>query len=312
MPNLASIDIGTNTVRLLIAEALGSTAYRPLYMEQEITRLGEGFHKGEILDQGPMERTVRTLERFCRIAMDFQVQEIYAAATSAAREAKNKEEFRALVQERTGLELNVISGDEEARLSLLGVHASLGRPSGRLLLVDVGGGSTEFILARGSSPEVIRSAPLGVVELAEAYVLSDPPEARELEAVARIVRERLSEVRHALGNLEGVLLGGTAGTPTTLAAIDLKMMVYDPLKVNGHVLKRERVQEILSHLQSLTLEERKRLPGLEPGRADIIIPGTIILLEVLEGWGFPQITVSEGGLREGLLLDLLARRCGSK
>ncbi len=307
MPKFASIDVGSNTVRLLVANALGSTAYNPLYQEQEITRLGEGFLMKGYLDSKAMERTANTIDRFCRIARDFQVQEIYAASTGVVREARNREEFRSMVREKAGIELAIISEEEEGRLSLLGVHASLGRPSGRFLLVDIGGGSTELILAHGPLPELIKSLPLGVVKLTEDYLRSNPPNPSELGALTRFVRHELSWTREGLEGLEGLPLVGTAGTPTTLAAIDMEMRVYDPMRVNGYVLKMERLEEILSLLISLSLEDRRCLPGLEPGRADVIIPGTIIVLEIMRKYGFQQIMVSDGGLREGLLLDLLAR-----
>ena len=224
MPVYAAIDVGTNTLRLLIAETVGPDDYTVLHEEQEITRLGEGLLPTRLLQDAPRRRSLTVLKRFADTARSFKAGEIASVATSAVREARNREEFIAEVGRETALALRVIDGREEARLTLLGVRRGLRLGLRRILAIDIGGGSTEFVLARGEVIEGIVSTGLGVVKLTEQYLVSDPPTIGELRGLKEVVGARVDRLRGELPGLEGAQLVGTAGTVTTLAAIDLALV----------------------------------------------------------------------------------------
>jgi len=313
---VAAIDLGTNTVRLLVGEPDGAGGYRPIFAAQEITRLGQGLSPDRLLQPEPIQRTLAVLEWFRRLADSHGATRTAVIGTSALREARNRQEFLRRARMEMGLDVRVISGEEEARLTLRGMRAALpavGYPlGGRLLLMDIGGGSTEFLLADGDAILATASTGLGVVKLTEAHVRHDPPVPAELTAIHDVVAARLARLRAegfpGLGPAAAapaIAFVGTAGTLTTLAAIDLSLTSYDPGRVNGHRLTRDRVEALLRELASLPLVRRRRIPGLEPARADVIVAGALVCLVAMETLGFPTIVVSDGGLREGILLDLL-------
>ncbi len=304
----AAIDVGTNTLRLLIAEAVGPDEFTVLHEEQQITRLGEGLMSNRLLQDAPRRRSLTVLRRFAELTRRSKAEEVASVATSAVREARNGKEFLAETARETGLALRVIDGREEARLTLLGVRHGLRLGLRRVLAMDIGGGSTEFVLARGEVIEGIVSTGLGVVKLTEQYLVSDPPTVGELRSIKEVVGARIDRLRGELSRPEEAQLVGTAGTVTTLAAIDLALVTYDRQKVQGHCLGLARVVELLDRLAALPLRERRGIPGLEPGRADIIIAGAAILAASMERLGYHELRVSDDGLREGILLDLLRRR----
>jgi len=304
----AAIDVGTNTLRLLVAEAVGPDDYAVLHEEQQITRLGEGLWSTGVLQDAPRRRSLTVLRRFADLARSLKAGEIAAVATSAVREARNGQEFVAEVWREAGLALRVIDGEEEARLTLLGVRHGLRLGSRRVLAIDIGGGSTEFVLARGEVIEGIVSTGLGVVKLTEQYLVSDPPTVDERRRLEEFVGTRIDRLRRELPGLGAAQLVGTAGTVTTLAAVDLALVTYDRQKVRGHCLSLARVRELLDRLAALALRERRGIPGLEPGRADIIIAGAAILAVSMERLGYHELRVSNDGLREGILLDLLRKQ----
>src|SRR5574337_476012 len=217
----AAIDVGTNTLRLLVAEAADSGRFTILHQEQTIARLGEGLMPSRRLQDVPCQRSLTILRRFAETARRLRTMHVAAIATSAVREASNREEFVAAALRESGLSLRVIDGNEEARLTLLGVRHGLRLGSSRVLVMDIGGGSTEFILAEGEAIEAIVSTGLGVVKLTEAHLTSDPPTPGELETVGQVVANRVGRLRAELPKLDGTVLIATAGTPTALAAIDL-------------------------------------------------------------------------------------------
>jgi exopolyphosphatase/guanosine-5'-triphosphate,3'-diphosphate pyrophosphatase len=303
----AAIDVGTNTLRLLVAETVGPDDYTVLHEEQHITRLGEGLLPARLLQDQPRRRSLTVLRRFADTARSFKAVEVAAVCTSAVREARNGEVFLAEAARETGLVFRVIDGREEARLTLLGVRHGLRLGSGRVLAIDIGGGSTEYVLARGEVIEGIVSTGLGVVKLTEQYLVSDPPTVGELRKLEDTVGTRVDRLRLELPRLVEAQLVGTAGTVTTLAAIDLALVTYDRQRVQGHRLSLDRVRELLDRLTPLPLQERRGVPGLESGRADIILAGAAILAVSMERIGCHEVRVSDDGLREGILLDLLGR-----
>jgi len=303
---LAAIDLGTNTVHLLVVEASGAE-WRGLHGEQRVTRLGEGQAGTGILQPAAMRRTAEVVAAFCRRAEDLGVHDVRIVGTSAVREAANGAEFLAQVRSSSGRQVQVISGEEEARLTRLGVTQGLPDLKGHFLLFDIGGGSTEFVLSRAGRASPAVSVKLGVVELAERFMDPGPVDDTRYDAIAALVGARL-----AAGLTEPILrhgapaLVGSAGTVTTLAALDLGLESYDPVRVHGHRLTRVVVAGLVARLAALSLAERAVLPCLEPGRADLIVPGGAICLAALSRLGFDALVVSDRGLREGILYEIMA------
>ncbi|MFQ5814758.1 MAG: hypothetical protein ACE5I2_16390, partial [Anaerolineae bacterium] len=193
-------------------------------------------------------------------------------------------------------------------LTAIGVSHALGPDHANMLIVDIGGGSTEFIFFAEGGVTRYLSLPIGVVKLTETYLKHDPPLPAELEAAAASIRERLLQLPPSLHHPPGATLVGTAGTPTTLASIDLGLMTYDPDRVTGHRLSRGRIQALLDNLRVLPLAERQQIVGLESDRADVIVAGTLLTREIMALFDFDELTVSDGGLREGILLLHIAHR----
>ncbi len=305
MQKIASIDIGTNTVRLLVLEQGGGGEIKVVASDQIIVRLGEGMDAGNGLLPARMDIAVQALVRFKRTCEDHGVASVYATATSAVREAPNREEFLKRVFDATGLRVRVIPWEEEARTTLRGVFWKLpvdDRPS---LSFDIGGGSTEFILSRGDQMIDCVGTKLGAVRLTEKFITQAPTDPGEYEKLAAYLKEELKNVREKLSSLAPERIIGTAGTATTLAALDLGLFPYDPEKVHGHSLSLERIESLSRDLRSKTLEERLAMKPIEPGREDLLVAGTAIVLETLSAFGAAEMTVSDYGLREGILLAAL-------
>jgi len=274
-----------------------------------VTRLGEGQAGTGILQPAAMRRTAEVVAAFAGRAEDLGVRDVRIVATSAVREAANGAEFLAQVRSLSGRQVRVISGEDEARLTLLGVNEGFPDLRGDFLLFDIGGGSTEFVLSRAGRAAQAVSVKLGVVELAERFMDQGPVDPARYDAMAALVGARL-----AAGLTESILrhgapaLVGSAGTVTTLAALDLGLESYDPARVHGHRLTRAAVAGLGGRLAAQSLAERAALPCLEPGRADLIVPGSAICLEALDRLGFDALVVSDRGLREGILCEILAER----
>ncbi len=304
----SSIDVGTNTLRLLIAR-VGPSGIHPLLKERVITRLGEGFDR-EIKERAA-ERTIRALKGFRERLKSYPVEGIRAVGTSVLRRARNGKEFVERVLKETGITIEVISGEEEALLSARGVLSVI--RDGRVLIFDVGGGSTEYIFYN-DGVEGCFSIDLGVVSLTEAFLTSDPPCGEDLKEMEREVEGRLREFHSSLevrgvapGSYTGgkALLVGTAGTPTTLAAIDQALEEYDPERINGYDLSYSTIEAIYRRLISLPLEERRGIVGLERGREDVIIPGAMVVMKTMEVFGFDRMKVSDAGLLEGIIYSMV-------
>ena len=301
---LAGIDLGTNTVRLLVAEADPSTGLTSVWADQVVTRLGEGLADRGALAPSATERTLDAVRRYRDRARDLGVAEIMLVATAAVRQARDGDAFLRRLAAEPGIVPRVVSGEEEARLTLLGASWGLGPLAGTFALLDVGGGSTEILVTHGGRILVVVSLSLGVVGLAERFFASDPVTESELLACRAHVDARLrDEVWDRVRPYAPGALVATAGTPTTLASLDLGLSAYDPARVQGHHLDAAAIHRLTAWLAALPLAERARLPGLEPARADVIVPGAIVLASALAGLGLPAAVVSDTGLREGILLD---------
>lgn len=292
-------------MRLLVVEAEG-LRWRMLHEAQEVTRLGEGHAAAGRLGEEPMRRTAAVVAAFVSAARHLGADPVRIVATSAVREAPNGRDFALRVEGATGRAVEILSGQDEARLTLLAVRRSLPELPEPFILFDIGGGSTEFVLSRDGVAAAWASLGLGVVALAEEFTGRGPVERPRYEALRRHVGERLARgLPEPIAAAGARALAGSAGTVTALAALDLGLRAYDGERVHGHRLTRGAVEELLARLGPMTIEQRSRLPCLEPGRADVIIPGIAICLAALDRLGFDSLLVSDRGLREGILWEIL-------
>lgn len=307
---IAGIDIGTNTLRLLISEISSGKRCRTVDSDRHITRLGEGLSYSGSLKDEAMDRAISVLKDYAGKCEGNHVDKIYAVATSAVRESANGHDFINRIREETGIDAEIISGDEEARLTVLGVSTALGLSGEDALVMDIGGGSTELIIVSKGEIEFKKSTDIGVVRFTEQFIKSDPPDISEMKLLDRAVEERLereeyfTDLKKSGRVPAAVKFIGTAGTVTTLAAIDQMMKTYDPEKINGYRMKKENVRGILDSLRGMTNRERMDLPGIEYGREDIILAGVMVVYRVMDWFGFEDMTVSDAGLREGLVAEI--------
>ena len=303
----AGIDIGTLTCRLEIAEVTSSGHVTKLHSDRRILRLGQGVDRDRVLRADAMARVVATLKEWRQIIDAYQVEATAVVATSAVRDAGNRQEFLNLIAREAGLQVEIISGAEEARRTTLGIRSGLPTGVADMLAVDIGGGSTECILDRPGQPPIVRSIDIGVVRLSERVLQSDPPTTDELRQAHDWVR---TETGAAVANMPlpvGLTFVGTAGTITALAAMDQQLSVYDAAKIHNYVLTLDVVTRLEAQLLGRSKQQREGLPGLERGREDVIVAGAIILRTMMETLGMPNVLVSDLGLREGVLLHLANR-----
>jgi exopolyphosphatase/guanosine-5'-triphosphate,3'-diphosphate pyrophosphatase len=307
---VATVDIGTNTVLLLVAEKRG----RDLVAVEEhatITRLGEGVDKTRTLHPDAIERTNACLTRYGEIVKRLGATRVDVVGTSAMRDAKGSEAVRERVREALGVDARVISGDEEARLTFAGALSGLGldASSGEIAVFDIGGGSTEIVRgtldASGNVDAIAyaHSFDVGSVRMTERHVKSDPPTPAERDAVRADLATALATAPRLA---KGSVPIGIAGTMTTLAAVALGMDAYDGARVHGHVMQLAELVAVTDRMASMPLEERRQLPGLEPKRADVIVAGGLVALAVLDRMGSESVRISDRGVRWGLAAKLAA------
>ena len=299
---VAVVDIGTNSTRLLIADVDGG---HPAEVEKRsiVTRLGDRVEATGRLAGAAQQRVFDVLGRYAELIDERGAQRRLAVMTSAVRDAANGEEFAAAVRDRYGLDARTLSGDEEARLTFLGATAAREHGDGPLLVVDIGGGSTELVVGERGEVGFHVSTQAGVVRHSERHLRSDPPAEEETDALARDVRAALGEavppgVRRSVRAAVAV-----AGTATQCAAIDLGLEHYDGDRVEGHVISARRLAEIRATLAALPLAERRQVRGLHPDRAPVIVAGTILLAEVLEAFGLDAFEASERDILLGVAFD---------
>jgi len=306
---VAAIDLGTNTVRLIVAEVTaGASGWRVVLAEQRVTRLGEGFRTTGALGNAAAARTAAAVLHYVARARSAGATRVAIAATSAVRDASNGRVFVGDLEQATGIAVRIISGEEEARLTLAGIVAGLGQLPGVVVAFDIGGGSTEYMLARDGALVTAVSLRLGVVPLAERFPFPNVVEPNGYTELCATVQTQLaSELPAAIATARVDALVGTAGTVTTLAALDLGLVEYDPGRVQGHVLTRAAVERQRRRLNALDVAGRAALPCLEPGRADLIVGGVAIVEATLDQLGIDRLTVSDWSLREGLVAELTAR-----
>ena len=304
MTNIASIDIGSNTARLLILEFTGDQKFNLLVSKRNITRLGEGIDAQGKLTEHRMQTTLKVLSRFRQICLENGDPPLFAVATSAVREASNGQEFVRLAKKETGIDIKIITWEEEARLTLEGVYWKIPHENRRVITFDIGGGSTEFILSEGENIKDFCSTSLGVVRLTEKFITQHPVDEKEYHSLQNHLQDELQTVKNKLSAFLPELLIGTAGTVTTLAALKENIYPYDPEKIHGSTFSRPEAESILDDLKGKSLSQRLLLKPMEPGREDLIIAGTAIVLETMRAFGCETLMVSEYSLREGLILRL--------
>jgi exopolyphosphatase / guanosine-5'-triphosphate,3'-diphosphate pyrophosphatase len=298
---VAVVDIGTNSTRLLIAE-VGDGRVEELDRRTTVTRLGEGLEASGRLSDAAMARVSDALASYREAIDAYGAERVVAVATSAMRDAANGPAFRDDIQRRFGMDARTISGDEEARLTFLG--ATSGRDAAAAtLVIDIGGGSTEFVTGRpGADPDFHVSTRMGSVRHTERHLHHDPPTADELDALAEDARATVeadvpADVREHVD--AGIAVAGTA---TSLAAIDQELDPYDPEKVHGYRLSLARCKALLERLAGLTVAERRELAGLHPDRAPTIVAGAGILLESMRAFGLDSVEISETDILHGAAL----------
>ena len=305
---IAAIDCGTNSTRLLVRDEADP---RPLVRRMQITRLGEGVDASRRLDPTAIERTVAVLREYRAVMDELGVSSFRATATSAARDAGNREEFFAAAESALGSPPELLEGTEEGRLSFLGATAELDAVDGPFLVVDIGGGSTEFVLGTGE-PTGVASIDVGCVRLTEQFLRSDPPTAEELSQAISVVRAHLDDVKRELpGAKEARRLLGLAGTVTTVAAVEIGLPNYDAERIHHFVLTRDAAEDVFRTLATERRADRIHNPGLEEGRADVIVGGAAILVAVMRHFGFDELLVSEADILDGLVMSQLDARAES-
>jgi exopolyphosphatase/guanosine-5'-triphosphate,3'-diphosphate pyrophosphatase len=306
----AAVDIGTNSTRLLVAEV--ERADGPLVTldrRMTITRLGQGVDASRRLAPEAITRTVAALAEY-RDLIDAigDVVHVRATATSAARDAGNRDEFFAAAHDALGVTPELLSGDEEARLSFLGATTGLADVApAPYLVVDIGGGSTEFVVGT-DAPEGLLSVDIGCVRITETWLHGDPPTAEELSQAVHVVREHLADVlREVPAVATAKTLVGLAGTVSSFAMIEQGLATYDRDRVHHFLLTKAAAEDVFRTLATEAAADRRHNPGLEPGRVDVIVGGAVILVTLLRTFGFDELLTSESDILDGLVRDLTVR-----
>lgn len=300
-PTVAAVDCGTNSTRLLVSEG----GARTLDRRMRITRLGQGVDATGHLSPEAVDRTVSVLRDYRQVMDRLGVERVRMTATSAARDADNREDFFAAAEEVVGVRPELLAGHEEGRLSFLGATAELDRSEGPFLVVDIGGGSTELVVGT-SEAEGVTSLDLGCVRLTEKFLHHDPPTAEELSQAISVVHAYLEEAEREVPAVkEAARLVGLAGTITTVAAVEIGLARYDPERIHHFVLTKAAAEDVFRTLATEALADRVHNPGLEEARADVIVGGTAILVTIMRHFGFGECLVSEADLLDGLVLSQL-------
>lgn len=299
---LASIDLGTNTFLLLIAERQDGRL-APVCEREAIVRLGKEVDAEGNLTEEAMQRGLDCLQEYLRLVREHHATRVIAVGTSALRDASNREVFRQRVQAETSLAVHIISGETEARLTYAGALSNQQELAEPIAVMDIGGGSTEIVTGTYEEPHSARSVDIGSVRLTERFLRSDPVTAAELATVRQQAQAAMLAVwpRTEFDQIRSLV--GTAGTITTLAAMAQQLTEYDPARVDGYVLSKKTLRTLGAQLSGLTIAQRRKLPGLPPARADVILAGAMILETFMDTYDFDEIIVSHRGLRYGVLLD---------
>jgi exopolyphosphatase / guanosine-5'-triphosphate,3'-diphosphate pyrophosphatase len=301
MTTLAGIDCGTNSTRLLVADDSGKTIERLM----RITRLGQGVDATGRLAEEAIARTVAVLEEYRKVLDQHGVERVRMTATSAARDASNRDDFFAAATAAVGVTPELLGGDEEARLSFLGATSELDADDGPFLVADIGGGSTEFAVGSSGDPDGVLSTDIGCVRITEKFLHTDPPAPEELSQAFDVVRGHLEDVARVIPSVKEVRrFVGLAGTVTTMAAVELGLADYDRDRIHHFVLTRAAAEDVFRTLATESRRQRLFNPGLEEARADVIVGGAIIVCAIMRYFEFSECLVSEADILDGLVLTL--------
>ena len=308
---LAAIDIGTNSIHMVIAEASGRQGFDIIDREREVVQVGRGSFGSGRLRQDAIRRTTDSLARFVHLARRHQVDRILCTATAAVREARNGADFLAAAREVAGITPRIIPATEEGRLIYLGIRSALELGEEPCVIVDIGGGSMQLVLANRVRCALTLSAPLGALRLTESFLESDPPSRRDLQRLRQHLRKVAAEPLSKVRAGKPTRAYGSSGSIHALANVAHWLEAATPIgHINGHVLTLASLQSATRELQGMTLRDRERLPGLDAHRAEIIVAGAVALRHVLEELELPGITLSDFGVREGLVNDFITRHAG--
>ena len=298
---VAAVDIGTNSVRLLVRSPAGADLERIA----RITRLGGGVDRTGRLDPAGIERTIAVLDDYRTLVDRHAVERLRVIATSAARDAANRDELFDVVEAAMGLRPELLSGDEEGRLAFAGATDGLDPSMGPFCVIDLGGGSTEFAVGT-TELEGILSVDMGSVRFTERYVEHDPPEPEELVACLSVAEAHLSDVVRELPAIVDTQTWiGVAGTITTMAAVEIGLIDYDPDQIHHFRLTKAAAEDVYRTLVTERLDDRIHNPGLQPERAEVIVGGSAILVAVMRQFGIDPLLVSEHDILDGVTADLL-------
>lgn len=312
MPLYASIDVGSNTIRLLIGSIEGNRVI-DVYADRKTTRLGNKVDQTGRLQDENIAASIKVLKDLSSVIGKYGADYTRAIATSALREASNSDDFIKKAFDSSGISIEVISGEKEAELTLKGLLSSIPDfelfthrpPPNSALIVDIGGGSSEWILYLDKDTVHMGSVPIGVIKLAQRFIKTDPVSETDMNALTGEIVSVLYGLKDRIGYRinTGTRFIGTAGTFTTIASMDLSLDSYSREKVHLHTLSLNRLRAMQDKLVALPLEQRKKVRGLEPDRADLIIPGIQFTISIMEFFGFYELTISDHGLLEGVILD---------
>jgi len=294
----AAIDIGTNSVRLLIID-LNETSFNPVFKYQETTRLGAGVDNTGFLSDVSIEKTLHVIKKLIKRALSMGTEDILLIATSAVRNARNGYDFADMVEE-FGFKIKILSGEEEAKLGFYGALLGSSFPGEEMLVVDIGGGSTELIFGGNRQIDFLASIDVGAVRLTEKFIKNDPITKKEIDVIRKYVKDNLQKIERNIIN-EKVHMVGIGGTITTLAAIAQQLTEYKRELVHQFILSKFCVENIVKKLFEMPLQKRRTVPGLQPERADIITAGVVILETIMSFFNSDSITVSEWDNLEGAI-----------
>ena len=300
MPVYSVIDVGTNSVKFHVAERLDDGSWRKVVDRADVTRLGEGLQETGDISAAAIDRTVAAIAGMADEAKRHHAVSLVAVGTMGMRAAANSDAFIALVRERTGVTIEVIAGEEEGRLAYLAVKSGLGLTEGRLVIFDTGGGSTQFTFGHGAIVDEQYSLNIGAVRLTDQYGLGAAISRPELESALDSIEREFSRLD---GMAPPAALVGMGGAVTNMTAVMHGLTTYDPEIVQGSLLTRHEVDRQLELYRSRDVEARRQIPGLQPKRADVILAGACVVRTVMAKLGCDALTVSDRGLRHGLLVD---------
>ena len=305
MKRVAALDCGTNSIRLLIAEKnLGASAFTEISRKMSIVKLGEGVDKNKAFLPDAISRTLAALKVFAAEIAEAKVEKVRFCATSATRDAQNRDEFLIPVAQMLGITPEVISGEEEAKLSFLGATQALSKSDGPFLVIDIGGGSTEFVFGV-EQVEAARSVNIGCVRMSERHFKNDPPNQSEIDSARIDIRNAIAQAAEVVPIKNAKTLVAVAGTATTVAAAALNLAEYDSELIHLAKISAKETRRVSDWLLTLTRQERSDLGYMHPGRVDVIAAGSLVLAEIIKATGLESFVASENDILDGMVWSML-------